>query len=250
MTSLETPMTHRRHSSLARLSAPLACAALLLFFALPAAAETSAEPAADSEAAELLRFDLGLTFHRFEQQVKSEIGGARGERLVEESTVGLSGAATWRFWGPLSIGAFARFDSGTRNAGRFVGLDDENRTIVEGEVGGDFDELWLGPLLRAQWRMLFVEFGYGALGMRNDDARVDLSTAAGDTDSALRTSPTVAWLGAIGGQVNVWSNLDVVFRVEYRVRYYDRRDEKLVDELVHGTQSFAPIVGVAWRMDD
>ncbi len=238
-------MTHARSHWLP-LALALACAPVA------AAAETDAPPteipAADAPA-ELLRFDLGLTFHRFEQQVKSEIGGARGERLVEESAVGLSGIATWRFWGPLSFGAFARFDSGTRNAGRFVGLDDENQTIVEGEVGGDFDELWLGPLLRAQWKMLFIELGYGALGLRNDDARGDLATADGDTDNALRTSTTVAWLAAIGGQVNVWSNLDVVFRAEYRVRYYDRRDAPLMDELVHGTQSFSPIVGVAWRMD-
>lgn len=222
----------------------LLCALILL--AAPAMAQ---DPPADAPAEELLRFDLGLTFHRFEQQVKSEIGGARGERLVEESTVGLASVASWRAWGPLSLGVFARYDTGTRNAGRFVGLDDQNRTIVEGEVGGDFSELWIGPLLRAQWRMLFVELGYGALGLRDDDARSDLATADGGTDSALRTSPTVAWLAAIGGQINVWSQLDVVFRVEYRVRYYDRRDALLADELVHGTQSFAPIVGVAWRLD-
>lgn len=215
----------------------------------PALAEPPNPTTEETEAAERFRFDLGLTLHRFEQQIKSEIGGARGERLVQESTLGLSGVASWRVWGPLSIGAYARFDTGSRNAGRFVGLDADNKTVVEGEVGGDFDELWIGPLVRAQWRMLFVELGYGAIGMRNDDARGDLPTADGDTSSALRTSPTVAWLAAIGGQVNIWSNLDAVFRVEYRVRYYDRRDEALVDELVHGTQSFAPIVGVAWRMD-
>lgn len=205
-------------------------------------------PPAHAAEPEDFRFDLGATFHRFEQQIKSEIGGARGERLVEESALGLSAVATWRAWGPLSVGLYGRFDTGSRNAGRFVGLDDQDRTVVEGEVGGDFSELWVGPLIRAQWRMLFVELGYGALGMRWDDARGDLPTADGDTDAALRTSPTVAWLAAIGGQIEVIERLDVVFRVEYRVRYYDRRDDALVDELVHGTQSFAPIVGVAYRL--
>lgn len=209
----------------------------------------SAQSSSDMASAETFRFDLGLTFHRFEQQVKSEIGGARGERLVEESALGLAGVASWRVWGPLSIGALARYDTGSRNAGRFTGLDAEDRAVVEDEVGGDFDEFWLGPLVRAQWRMLFVELGYGALGLRDDAARGDLATADGGTDAALRTSPTVAWLAAIGGQVNVWSQLDVVFRVEYRVRYYDRRDAPLANELVHGTQSFAPIVGVAWRVE-
>ncbi|MCA9539027.1 MAG: hypothetical protein KC620_09060 [Myxococcales bacterium] len=205
--------------------------------------------AAPAAHAEFLRFDLALTFNRFEQQVKSEIGGARGERLVEESKLGFAGLATWRFFGPLSAGIFARFDTGTRNAGRFVGLDDQNRAVVEGEVGGDFSELWIGPVIRGQWRMVFAELGYGALGRRWDDARADLAAKDGDTDAALRTSPTVAWLAAIGGQINVVSQLDLVLRVEYRVRYYDRRDEPLRDELVHGTQEWSPFIGAAWRID-
>lgn len=240
-------MRHALH-----LAAPLALVALV--FPGPAAAESPTAPAAPdgaaeaAEAAEQFRFDLGLTLHRFEQQVKSEIGGARGERLVEEGAIGVAAMATWRFWGPLSLGGYLRYDTGSRHAGRFVGLDDQNRTIVEGEVGGGFDELWIGPLLRAQWRMLFLELGYGAFGLRNDDARTDLASTTGKTKDALRTSSTVAWLAAVGGQANVWSDLDVVFRIEYRVRYYDRRDEALVDELVHGTQNVSPFIGVAWRM--
>lgn len=197
---------------------------------------------------ETLRLDLSLTYDRFEQQIKSEIGGARGERLVEESFFGLQAAGTWRVWGPIALGWYAQIDSGTRNAGRFVALDDENKTITEGEVGGDFSEFWTGPLIRATWRGLFLELGYGVFGTRDDDARGDLLDEDGQTTDPLRTSPTVAWMVGLGGNVEVFENIDVVLRAQYRVRYYDSRGGKpLTDELVHGTQNFTPFFGVAWR---
>ncbi len=195
-----------------------------------------------------VRLDFALTLMRFEQQVKSEIGGARGERLVEDSLVGAGLWATWRPVGLswLGVGGFARFDAGQRSAGRFEGLDAEGRTVVGSETGGAFQELWLGPIVRASWKSFFAEFGYGALGLRWDDAREDLPAQDGDTEKALRTSSSVAWIGAVGGGIPVADSWDVVFRLEYRVRYYDRRESMLFDELVHGTQNFTPFVGVSW----
>jgi hypothetical protein len=199
-----------------------------------------------------LRFDLGLTYDRFEQQIKSEIGGARGERLVEESFLGLQGIATWQLWANdafgIDVGWYGQFDSGTRNAGRFVGLDENDMTVTEGEVGGDFSEFWTGPLVRANWRTLFIELGYGAIGLRNDDARGDLVDEMGRAEDSLRTSPTVAWMVGLGGSIEVATGWSVVLRAQYRVRYYDRRgDADLTDQLVHGTQNFTPFFGVAWR---
>ena len=203
-----------------------------------------AEPDAPP-AVERWRLDGGLTVSRFEQQIKTEVGGARGERLVEELILGLAGIATYRFWGPLSAGMYARFDVGRRNAARFEGIVD-GRTVTVGEVGGDYHELWLGPLIRAQWRRVFAELGYGLVGVRDDDARGDLADEAGDNKAPLRTSRTVAWLLNIGGSLPVADTLDLVIRFEYRVRYYDRRDAPLVDKLVHGTQNYTRFVGVAW----
>ncbi len=103
-------------------------------------------------------------------------------------------------------------------------------------------------MVRAQWRTLFVELAYAPLGIRSDDARTDLPSESG-TDSALRTSFAIAWYAALGGGVPVTDDLEVVLRLELRVRYYDRRgDGKLVDNLVHGTQNFTPFVGVAWKL--
>ncbi|MFN3199500.1 MAG: hypothetical protein ACE366_13935 [Bradymonadia bacterium] len=197
------------------------------------------------------RFDVGLTLSRFEQQVKSEIGGARGERLVEESRLGAVTYATWHAWGPLSVGGFLQYDAGTRRAGRFEGLDENNMTVVEGEVGGGFSELWLGPVVRGQWKQLYLELGYGLLGRRTDDARGDLPNTAGNVDDALETSPTVAWMFGLGAHVPITETLDVALRVNYRIRYYDQRGGKpLVDELVHGTQDITPFIGLSWRVDD
>ena len=80
--------------------------------------------------------------------------------------------------------------------------------------------LWLRTFV---WT-LFFELGYGALGLRWDDARDDLPTADGDIESALQTHPGIAWLVAVGGGIPVLDELQVVFRVEYRVRYYISRD--------------------------
>ena len=76
--------------------------------------------------------------------------------------------------------------------------------------------------------------------------------AGGDTSTSLRTLPTVAYLANFGAAVPLDDRFDLVLRLEYRVRYYDRRgDAKLVtaagDPVVHGTQNFTPLVGLRWK---
>jgi hypothetical protein len=214
---------------------------------LTSGASYGADPGSGDDASRW-RLDGALSLSRFEQQIKTEIGGERGERLVEAVEIGFQAITTYRVWGPLSVGAFLRYDTGTRNAARFSRILD-NRTVTDEGVGGAYDELWVGPLIRAQWRGLFAEFGYGAVGLRNDDARVDLPDTEGDTKAALRTSSTVAYLLNLGGVLALTETLDLALRLEYRVRYYDRRDHPLVDTLVHGTQNYTPFIGVSWAPD-
>jgi len=192
------------------------------------------------------RLDGGLTFSRFEQQIKTEVGGERGERLVEDTELGLALFGTYRIWGPISLGLFVQVDTGHRSAARFVEFDADNKAVVTGKLGGSFTELWVGPLLRVHWRTLFAEFGYGALGMRWDDARTDLVTSDGENSGALYVTPAVAYMAALGAGVPITDTLQAVLRLEYRVRYYDRRDSKLAGEAVHGTQNFTPFVGICW----
>lgn len=217
-------------------------------------AGVAAQPAPDWWVQEEdFRIDGGLTFSRFEQQVKSEIGDDPGEKLVEASEFGINLFATYRVWSVFRLGLFTQFDVGLREAARFSGFDADGRTTVTQQVGGDYSELWLGPLLRIQYWTLFAEIGYGALGLRWDEARDDLPTAEGDTESALQTHPGIAWLVAFGGGVPVLEDLQVVFRIEYRVRYYvsrggDRLDPSGNDEISHGTQNLTPFIGIAWTL--
>jgi hypothetical protein len=154
---------------------------------------------------------------------------------------------TYRFWGPLSAGGFLQFDAGERRAARFAGFAADGTTQVSDEVGGAYYELWMGPVVRAEWRRLFFEIGYGAYGARHDAARDDLPNENGSTDGLLRTHPTIAWLFALGGTVPVTDEVAVALRIEYRIRYYTRRGgEPFADEIVHGTQNITPFVGVAW----
>ena len=192
------------------------------------------------------RVDAGLTFSHFEQQIKVEIGGARGQKLVTDSELGLNVFATYNPLEFLGVGLFAQADIGRREAARFDSIDGDNKTVTTGQVGGAYKEFWVGPLVRGQYKTLFAEVGYG-FGARDDDARTDIPSADGQTATALYTSPTVSWLLAVGAGVPLTESLQAVLRIEYRVRYYDRRsDARLANDLVHGTQNLLPFVGVGW----
>jgi hypothetical protein len=196
-----------------------------------------------------VRLDAGLTFSRFEQQVKTDLGGARGERLVEEFQLGFAHALTYRVWRFVHLGGFMQLDLGRREAARFAGFGADGAPVTEGRVGGRYVELWMGPLVRLEWRRVFGELGYALYGARRDDARDDLPSDTGDRTGTLRTSATVAWSFAVGGRVPLAEHLDLVLRLQYRIRYYDeRRGVPLAGGAVHGTQNFTPFVGVAWHI--
>lgn len=197
---------------------------------------------------ERLRLDLGLTYATFEQQVKSEVGGVSVEPIVEDRAFGLALTATYGIWKYIRLGLFFQLDVGSRFSSRYAGLDADGTPIINGRIGGSYREFWMGPLLRVQWKGIAAEFGYGALGVRSDEARDDLPTEAGET-GAFRTSPRIAWHAAISGYVPVHPHVDIVFRVQYRVRYYNRRSgDPLVAGVVHGTQNLTPTIGVSWRL--
>ena len=194
------------------------------------------------------RAEGGITFAHFQQQVKQEIGGTTGERLVNETSFGvfLSGSYTILDW--LSAGVYIRTDIGERNAARFAGFDSLGATQVTGEIGGNFSEFWTGPFVRASWKSLSAELGYGVIGLRSDDARSDLPSSSGDTASAFSTSPVVAWVVGLGANVPITENFDLFVKAEYRVRYYvERGSEDILTGVEHGTQSFAPIIGIGYR---
>ena len=221
----------------------------VLFSCLAILALASSASAQEREPYQLERVRIGasLTYSSFEQQVKSEVGGTSVEPLVVDRAFGLHLTATANLWRFIRFGVFFQVDSGKRSAGRFEGLVDGEPDVTQ-LVGGRYWELWLGPLLRLQWRFLAAEIGYGLVGARRDRARVDLPDDMGGTSQAFRTSPRVAWHFALAAYAPVHPEIDIVIRVQYRVRYYDRRGGGGLDEgVVHGTQNLTPTVGIAWH---
>jgi hypothetical protein len=195
-----------------------------------------------------LSAEAGLTFSHFQQQVKQEVGDSRGQRIVHETEIGLHLAGAYQLADWLAAGLYLRFDTGLREAARFDGFDADGKTTVRDRVGGDYNELWVGPLLRGTWRFLQLDVGYGAYGIRFDEGRSDLPSASGDTSASFRLSATIAWLVALGANFPIDDELDLSVRAEYRARYYfERAGEALLDEIHHGTQSVVPMIAVRWR---
>ena len=195
-----------------------------------------------------IRLEGGITFSHFQQQVKEEIGGATGERLVDETSLGFLVNGSYNLLDWFAVGLFFRTDFGSRTGARFNGFDSAGRTVTTGEIGGSFSELWAGPSLRGSWKSLTAELGYGLVGIRSDDGRSDLPSSSGDTTSSFKTSPSVAWMVGLGANVPITERLNLFIKAEYRVRYYVKRGgEDILDGVEHGTQSLAPIIGVGWQ---
>jgi hypothetical protein len=193
--------------------------------------------------------DGGFTYSHFQQQVKAKIGDPRGERLVNDTQVGIMAMGTRRVWNMISAGVFLQYDRGNRHAARFSGFDPgTGRTVSKDKIGGNYNEFWLGPMVRAQWKQLFGEFGYGLVGIRNDEARNDLVSSTGDSTGTLETTPSVAWYAGLGAAVEIAEDFDLIVRMEYRLRYYSTREgSPFSSNIEHGTQNITPYLGVRWR---
>lgn len=199
---------------------------------------------------EQFRFDLGGILTFYTSAVERGTDGESNKQLVVDSSFGLYGAGSYRVWGPFSVGLFTQFETGDRRSGEFTGEFDENDVALVGErFGGTFWEFWFGPLIRAQYKGVFAEVGWGLVGLRNDDGRDDLAGEDGNTDT-FRSDPATAWLFGIGGAIPIADPFELILRLNYRIRYYTTRGgEDLTQGTGHGTQDLIPFVGVAWRID-
>ena len=222
------------------------------------AATPASTPSAPNEAAEDIwgseqfRFELGGIYSFYTAAVERGTDGESNKQLVVDSSFGLFGAGSYRVWGPLSVGLFTQYEIGNRRSGEFTGnFDDDDVALVGPRFGGSYWELWFGPLVRAQYKGVFAEVGWGLVGMRGDEGRDDLPGEDGNTD-AFRSDPATAWLFAVGGALELSDSLplELILRMNYRIRYYTSRGgEDLTQGTGHGTQDFVPFVGLAWRID-
>jgi len=195
------------------------------------------------------RIEGGFTISHFQQQAKSEIGGPKGDELVNNFEFGLIVTGTYEFNEYFAVGLFTRFDTGERNMAMFDGFDEQGRTMVKNKVGGSYNEFWIGLMIRGIWKQFSLDVGYAPIGVRSDDARTDLPSTSGSTSDSFETHPTIAWMIALGGNVPVGETIDVFIKFEYRVRYYDKRGgENLAGNVNLGSQSIAPLLGVVWKL--
>ncbi len=191
--------------------------------------------------------EAGITFSHFQQQVKTEIGAERGERLTNEFQIGLYTAGAYRFYEFFAAGIYLRYDRGQRYLANFDGFDQSGKTLVKDRIGGTYTEFWAGPVVHFFYKQLKASFGYGLFGLRKDAARNDIPSTTGDVESAFKLDPSFAWLFSLGGSFSVIESLDVLFSLEYRARYYNSRDgNKLANDINHGTQSISPLFGVVY----
>lgn len=194
------------------------------------------------------RLDASLGFAHFQQQAKPRVGTPRGERLVENTAFTLALAGAYEVHRYLAVGVFAELDLGVRRAGELAGFDADGRATIDPAIGGSYAEIWTGIGARAQWRSLFFDLGYAVFARRWDSGRDDLPATGGDTDGAFSPQLSVRWLAALGGTVQLRPSVALVLRLEWRIRYYDERGgAPLMDGVVHGTQEFRPLIGVAWE---
>jgi hypothetical protein len=191
----------------------------------------------------------GLTISHFQQQVKSDIGGPKGDELVNNFEFGFIVSGAYAFNKYFAAGVFTRFDTGERNMANFDGFDEEGKAKVKNKVGGSYNEFWIGPMIRGMCKQFTLDIGYAPVGFRSDDARTDLPSSSGSTSDSFETHPTIAWLIALGGNIPVGETIDIFIKVEYRVRYYNKRGgENLEGDVNLGSQSIAPIIGVSWNL--
>jgi len=199
--------------------------------------------------AEKIHIDLAVGLSHFEQQVKMEVGGAKGNVLVGDSELGFATAGTYAVKDWLELGVFVRIDFGNRRSGQFSSFDSEGVPVIVNTQGGHFSEVWIGPLVRYRSKHWFAELGYGLFGTRTDASRSDLANTSGATSGAFSTSAAVAWMLGLGSTLEISKTISLLMRLEYRIRYYNERDGKaLAGNMVHGTQNLTPQLGLTVKL--
>lgn len=191
--------------------------------------------------------DFTGTFTHFEQQIKTEIGGTKGELLIADTEFTAQFIGLYRLSPIFSAGWYVQEDIGNRENAQFDSFDEKGATKVVNLQGGRFTEFWTGPIVRAQYSFAFAEVGYGLVGFRNDKARTAILNKDGEANGDFTTSPTVAWLGSVGFQGSLTEYLNLQVKLQYRVRYYNKKGGvELAQEAVHGTQNLTPMVGFSY----
>lgn len=190
------------------------------------------------------RADASLAFGIIQEQAKNA-SGESGGRLFQSVSGALQAGGGYRVLDWLDLGAFLMAETGNRSAAEFGGVDAAGVPRTLERAGGSYLMFWIGPQLRARWRNAFLEVGYVALGIRDDDAYPALTAEGGTGAEQFRSDPLRAWVFTPGMSTPLGPHLDLTLKVEYRFLYYNRRGDRLAGELVYGTQAIRPHIGLS-----
>jgi len=193
------------------------------------------------------RADASLAFGILQEQSKNS-SGESGGRLFQSVTGATLLSATYEPLSWLDTGLFFMFETGTRSAADFGGIDSRGVPTTVSRAGGHYDMYWLGPLIRPHWKNLFLEVAYIAFGLRDDNAYSGLVSPGGSTDDSFIVDPLRAWMFALGMSTPLWEKIALTLKVEYRFLYFNRRGGDLPGNTVYGTQAIRPHIGLAFRI--
>lgn len=201
---------------------------------------------ADNNSTSRWRADASLAFGILAEQAKSSSGESGGRLFQSVNGAALfSGTHKPLHW--LDAGVFFMFEAGVRSAAEYGGVNSSGVPTTQTRAGGHYNMYWLGPIVRPHWKNLFLEIGYIALGLRDDNAYPTLISVGGTSKSSFKTDPLRAWMFALGMMTPLTESLNLTLKVEYRYLYYNRRGGELANDLVYGTQAIRPHIGLAFN---
>lgn len=193
--------------------------------------------------------NIGTTM--LQQQVKDEVGGRSYPVLYNYTELNLNMEVRYNISEYLSAGAYVRYDFGNRQVSDGVLHGNGNRT----HINFDYNESWVGPIVKGHYKDVFLGLGYGLLATRNDGFLGITYENPGffqgsSVGNEVLTTSSIAWLVQLGGKFELSENLDLNLFLEYRVRYYDKvNDLKIKDGYVIGTQNITPMAGISYNFD-
>ena len=193
--------------------------------------------------------NIGTTM--LQQQVKDEVGGRSYPVLYNYTELNLNMEVRYNISEYLSAGAYVRYDFGNRQVsdGVLRGSGSQSR------INFDYNESWVGPIIKGHYKDVFLGLGYGLLATRNDGFLGITYENPGffqgsSVGNEVLTTSSIAWLVQLGGKFDLIENLELNIMVEYRVRYYDKVNElNIKDDYVIGTQNITPMAGISYNFD-
>ena len=192
--------------------------------------------------------NLGFSFNHFQQQIKTEIGGEKGDKLIDITSLTFAANGLVSIYKSIKAGLYIDYETGSRNSGRFLSFNSENQAVTNQKNGGAFSEIWIGPMIQFNFDQAFFEIAHGSFAIRSDDGRGDIPDSENDKSSSFKVTSSIAWKLQFGYKINLSKNLDSFIKIQYRVRYYDRRDQKLNNNYVLGSQNITPVLGLSLKL--